>query len=94
MLYSKTILNICKSSTNCEEVRKKLWEKHVPFEEHKKGEMPVSDPISGKITGRVAFTIDLGKLDRSFYADDYYGYHIIEEYKGPHSGFHYVKLET
>jgi len=34
MLFQRTIGDICATSKSCEEVRSKLKEKHIPFEEY------------------------------------------------------------
>ena len=92
MLYQRTIYNICNSSKTSEEIKEKLIKKGIPFEEYKEDERGVFNLDHERI-GRVAFMIDLGKIDESCYGDDYFGYDIIEMNK-PFTYFFYSKIES
>lgn len=91
MLYQRTIYNICNGSKTSDEVKEKLIKKSIPFEEYG-DECGVFDDKHGRI-GRVAFMIDLGKIDESCYAEDYFGYYIMEINK-PSTYFYYSKIES
>lgn len=91
MLYQRTIYNICNSSKTSDEIKQRLKEKSIPFEEYK-DERGVFN-LDGELIGRVAFMIDLGKVDEECYKEDYYGYNIIEMNK-PFTYFFYSKIET
>lgn len=90
MLYQKTIKNICENSKSREEIKEKLKEKNLPFEECDNKDIVNT---KGDVIGKVIISIDLGKIDESFYGDDYYGFEICEMYK-PFTYFFYSKLES
>lgn len=91
MLYQRTIYNICSSSKTSEEIKEKLRNKSIPFEEYE-DERGVFNLDHERI-GRVAFMIDLGMVDKTYYQEDYYGYEIIEMNK-PFTYFFYSKVES
>ena len=91
MLYQRTIYNICNSSKTSEEIKEKLINKSIPFEEYT-DERDIFNLEHERI-GRVAFMIDLGKVDESYYSKDYFGYEIIEMNK-PFTYFFYSKVES
>ncbi len=91
MLYQRTIYNICSSSKTSEEIKEKLRNKSIPFEEYE-DERDIFNLEHERI-GRVAFMIDLGKVDESYYSRDYFGYEIIEMNK-PFTYFFYSKVES
>ena len=91
MLYQRTIYNICNSSKTSEEIKEKLRNKSIPFEEYE-DERDIFNLDHERI-GRVAFMIDLGKVDESYYSKDYFGYEIIEMNK-PFTYFFYSKVES
>ena len=91
MLYQRTIYNICNSSKTSEEIKEKLINKSIPFEEYE-DERDIFNLDHERI-GRVAFMIDLGKVDESYYSKDYFGYEIIEMNK-PFTYFFYSKVES
>ena len=91
MLYQRTIYNICNSSKTSEEIKEKLRNKSIPFEEYE-DERDIFNLEHERI-GRVAFMIDLGKVDESYYSKDYFGYEIIEMNK-PFTYFFYSKVES
>lgn len=91
MLYQRTIYNICNSSKTSEEIKEKLRNKSIPFEEYE-DERDIYNLEHERI-GRVAFMIDLGKVDESYYSKDYFGYEIIEMNK-PFTYFFYSKVES
>ncbi len=91
MLYQRTIYNICNSSKTSEEIKEKLRDKSIPYEEYE-DERDIFNLEHERI-GRVAFMIDLGKVDKSYYSKDYFGYEIIEMNK-PFTYFFYSKVES
>ncbi len=91
MLYQRTIYNICNSSKTSEEIKEKLRNKSIPFKEYE-DERDIYNLEHERI-GRVAFMIDLGKVDESYYSKDYFGYEIIEMNK-PFTYFFYSKVES
>ncbi|SDJ30427.1 hypothetical protein SAMN04487760_1054 [Lachnospiraceae bacterium G41] len=90
MLFQRTIYNICKVSKSSEELIEKLKEKKIPFELC--GGCFVKN-LDGEVIGRCLCNIDLGKIDSSYYAEEYNGYDIIEMDK-PFKYFFYSKTET
>ena len=90
MLYQRTIYNICNSSKTPEELLGKLKEKNIPYE---LCEGSVVKNLDGEAIGKCLCNIDLGLVDDSYYAEDYYGYDIFEMDK-PFKYFFYSKCES
>ena len=90
MLYQRTVSNICKSCKSKEEIKRRLEEKKILYVENDYKEFVNK---SGEVIGKLIITIDLGEIDRSYYAKDYYGYEIFEMYK-PYTYYFYSKMES